>query len=224
MKRGLLVTFLIFGISIFTVSYSNVQTEIAQADDQEDVNKELFESLKEITGNADVAAIALEALDLFGDVMEQAEQLADNRIIVMMKHSVLSHAVNIVDGSIALAKNEDLTIEQKVSMVSIPVSVLVTVSALRKLGNSSRLAFLSKYRGGVRVAGRKVIMRMPSFVMRMTFLAAGFITTDAVINSLAKKVIDISIYDAQKLKEVLEEALKEAKKEVEQINMRRAQS
>ena len=214
MKQKSITTLLSIGISLFVMSCSNVQRGIAQVEDQEDVNKDLFNSLKENSGNIDAAAIAVEALALSGGMLEKThEELKDSRMIALMKHTVLSHTLDMVTGSIAIIRNENLTTQEKASIISIPASVLVTVSALRKLGNSSRLAFLSKYRGGVRAAGRKGIMRMPSFLMRMAFLSVGFVITDVMINSLAKKVIDVSIDDAQKLEEALREAKEEAKEE-----------
>ena len=204
------------GACLLSTGYSDARASIDRENDEDE--KELFEVLKESSQSADATAVSDEEVKLVSGMAQ------NSRILALVKRAILSQALDIVSGAIHLSSGQEVSSEEKVAMVSLPLSTVFAVTVLRGLSNklatklSNRFSFLSNYyKAGVVEAGKETmikktvinIKRIPSLLLRVAFISAGLVVTDLTLSTLANTVLDVSVDDARALKEAIEEEIEE---------------
>ena len=204
------------GACLLSTGYSDARASIDRENDEDE--KELFEVLKESSQSADAAAVSDEEIKLVSGMAQ------NSRILALVKRAILSQALDIVSGAIHLSSGQGVSSEEKVAMVSLPLSTVFAVTVLRGLSNKlsnklvNRFSFLKNYyKGGVVEVGKKTILkktiinikRIPSLLLRVAFISAGLVVTDLTLSTLANTVLDVSVDDARALKEAIEEEIEE---------------
>ena len=111
------------GVCLLSMGYSNAQTSIDRENDGDD--KELFEVLKGSSQSADATAASDEAVKLVGGMAQ------NSRIPALVKRAILSQALDIVSGAIHLSSGQEVSFEEKVAVVSLPLSTVFAVTVLR---------------------------------------------------------------------------------------------
>lgn len=215
---SIFLTAILLGCASTPERFVASQQEESQGESRDHVDEEaekLFNNLKQRAEDINLSQVQEDTLDTLEKAQNMGNQVWHSRMSNALKISTLTHVLDMLDGALAVAEGEKTSGEQKVAMVSVPVSALTTAIWYSRVINN-KIPVLSKWKRGVKGLGKRAYpSRIPRFIVRQGLMwLVAFPITETLLNKFGSLFVEVEREDVEGLKSNIESEIEDLEKQM----------